>query len=146
MKENKYFKKIAKLQFKADKHRAKSNLFKAKRKLKKAGKFEGKAQHFESKIPKFGFKLRQISEDLNREIHSHKHSGNIAKAENLKHRVHKIELKLNEIFKIEEEKYPPQIVKEIIKTEMVRIPCNYCGTLNDITDKKCCSCGGSIGG
>jgi len=36
-------------------------------------------------------------------------------------------------------------VKEVIR-EIVKVPCKYCGTLNEITEKKCSNCGASIGG
>jgi hypothetical protein len=35
--------------------------------------------------------------------------------------------------------------KEIIIKEVVKIPCKYCGKLNLQSDKKCSSCGASIG-
>lgn len=44
MSERKHIKKIAKLQYKAGKFRAKAKMFKDKNKFKKAGKLEGKAQ------------------------------------------------------------------------------------------------------
>jgi hypothetical protein len=54
--------------------------------------------------------------------------------------------------KIIKQSQPPQSqptkeihVKEIIR-EIVKIPCKYCGTLNEITEKKCSNCGASIGG
>ena len=42
---------------------------------------------------------------------------------------------------------PPQqqvYVKETVK-EIIKIPCTYCKTLNEITEAKCCGCGASIG-
>ena len=147
MSENKYFKKIAKLQYKVNKFRARANFLKERNRFKKSGKFEGKAQHYENKIPKYAFKLAGISANLkNMEINM-RDIGNIAKAESLLFRIKKIDDKISSIFKTEVDKNSniAPVIKEIIRTEMVRIPCNYCGTLNDITDKKCSSCGGSIG-
>ena len=43
---------------------------------------------------------------------------------------------------------PAQTTKEVyVKevTSIVKIPCPYCGTLNEITEKKCSSCGANIG-
>ncbi len=42
---------------------------------------------------------------------------------------------------------PPQqqvYVKETVK-EIIKIPCPYCKTLNEIQESKCCGCGASIG-
>ena len=36
------------------------------------------------------------------------------------------------------------ITKEI--TTIVKIPCPYCSSLNEITEKKCSNCGANIGG
>lgn len=35
-------------------------------------------------------------------------------------------------------------VKEITR-EIVKVPCSYCGALNEVTEKKCMSCGASVG-
>ena len=43
---------------------------------------------------------------------------------------------------------PQQSVKEIyVKevTSVVKVPCPYCGTLNEVTEKKCSQCGANIG-
>jgi len=34
-------------------------------------------------------------------------------------------------------------VKEV--TSIVKVPCSYCGVLNEVTEKKCAGCGASIG-
>ena len=42
-----------------------------------------------------------------------------------------------------------QSVKEIYTreiTSVVKIPCPYCGGLNEVTEKKCAGCGAAIGG
>jgi hypothetical protein len=36
------------------------------------------------------------------------------------------------------------IIKETVR-EIVKIPCSFCGTLNEITEKRCSGCGGSVG-
>jgi len=43
---------------------------------------------------------------------------------------------------------PHQSVKEVyVKevTSVVKVPCPFCGTLNEITEKKCSQCGANIG-
>lgn len=34
-------------------------------------------------------------------------------------------------------------VKEVLR-EVVKVPCKYCGALNEVTEKKCCSCGAPV--
>ena len=145
MSEKRYFKKIAKLQYKVEKFKARAKLLREKNRFKKAGKFEGKAQHFENKIPRYGYKLQALSEELKAKESILRTNGKTVNADILLSRIKIIDKKVGEIFGIKSDDSQQIVVKEIIKTEMVRIPCNYCGTLNDITDKKCSSCGGSIG-
>ncbi|MFH2008360.1 MAG: hypothetical protein ABI333_17375 [bacterium] len=36
---------------------------------------------------------------------------------------------------------PPAVVREVIMKEIVRIPCKFCGSLMDNTERKCPDCG-----
>ncbi len=38
----------------------------------------------------------------------------------------------------------PQPVERRIVQEVVKVRCSYCGTLNDVNDKECTSCGGTL--
>lgn len=48
---------------------------------------------------------------------------------------------------IEKQPAQPQIIreKEVTQREIVKVPCKYCGALNNLaTDKSCSSCGAPV--
>lgn len=45
---------------------------------------------------------------------------------------------------LEAESNAPHPVTQIIQREVVKIPCRFCGSLNEVTNMKCLSCGAPI--
>ena len=39
----------------------------------------------------------------------------------------------------------PPVVREIVTREVVKVPCKYCGTLVELTEKQCPSCKAPVG-
>lgn len=158
MKENRYFKKLAKLRYKADKNHAKADMLTHKNKHKKAGKFEGKAQHFEMKLRKVCDKLTIYSNKLKYKEEELRQLGNPVGADKLRMRIQNINQKTNESQRARSSQMktfqlppppPKQAVKEVyrekeIVKEIVRIPCKFCNTYIDHTETKCPSCGASL--
>jgi hypothetical protein len=147
MKENRLFKKMAKLRYKADKNHARSVMFFQKNKPKKAGKIEGKAQHFEMKLRRTCDKLSLFSVKLKDKEAKFRAYGNNYKAEKLALRIAYINQRLKETLKEASDTPPPtkEVYREMqIVKEIVRVPCKFCGTYVDHTETKCPGCGGSL--
>jgi hypothetical protein len=39
---------------------------------------------------------------------------------------------------------PQQIIEKHVVEEVIKVRCKYCGTLNDVNDKACSACGGTL--
>lgn len=106
------------------------------------------------KISKLQYKANQLKAraEMYRNQNKHKKAGKFqGKADHIELKISKLRLKHNVPApqQYSEEKATPvtQPVtqREIIQREVVKIPCNFCGTLNEVTEKRCSGCGASIG-
>ena len=140
----KYKKKIAKLQYLADSNHAKSKLLKEKGKFVNAGKLEGVAHKYEMEIKSIELRLMDYAEELELKARRFREKGRLRKAQVLEHKAETILDTASETQPKTEPRPTEYREKEIITREIVRIPCKYCGTLNNQTDTKCKSCGASL--